>query len=206
MINNKELRRMSREALGGDLFGRQWLMALLLVFVSSAIVSMAGYMTIVGSLFLAGALDYGVSRAFYNQMMRGGEVKFDDLFSAFNEDYWGATALWLLKELYIFLWSLLIVPGVIKTYSYAMTAYLQQKRRGGTATEYICESRFLMNGHKMKLFLLDLSFLGWYVLGSLCLGIGVLWVYPYHQAARVRFFDEVDKEADNIKPVNETAV
>ena len=108
---------MSREALGGDLFGRQWLMALLLVFVSSAIVSMAGYMTVVGSLFLAGALDYGVSRAFYNQMTRGGEVKFDDLFSAFNEDYWDATALWLLKELYIFLWSLLIVPGVIKTYS-----------------------------------------------------------------------------------------
>ena len=115
---------MSREALGGDLFGRQWLMALLLVFVSSAIVSMAGYMTVVGSLFLAGALDYGVSRAFYNQMTRGGEVKFDDLFSAFNEDYWGATALWLLKELYIFLWSLLIVPGVIKTYYYAMSAYL----------------------------------------------------------------------------------
>ena len=114
---------MSREALGGDLFGRQWLMALLLVFVSSAIVSMAGYTTVVGTLFLAGALDYGVTR--------GGEVKFDDLFSAFNEDYWGATALWLLKELYIFLWSLLIVPGVIKTYSYAMTAYLQQKRRGG---------------------------------------------------------------------------
>lgn len=196
MLSNKELRRMSREALGGDIFCRPWLMALLAVFVASAILSAAGYMTVVGTLFLAGALDYGVTRAFYNQMLKGGEVKFDDLFCAFSEDYWGATALYLLKTLYLFLWSLLIVPGVIKTYSYAMAEYIHQKRRTGTATEFICESRFLMDGHKWDLFLLDLSFLGWYILGSLCLGVGVLWVYPYHRAARVRFFNEVEKEAE----------
>lgn len=46
----------------------------------------------------------------------------------------------------------------------------------------------MMNGHRMELFLLDLSFIGWYIVGALCLGLGTLWVIPYHQAARTQFY------------------
>lgn len=197
MLDNKEIRRLAREALGGDLFGKTWLMALLLIFVQEAILSAVGYMTIIGTVFLAGALECGVMRAFYRQMQRGGEVSFDDFLGFFNADYWRATVLWIMKTLFLFLWSLLIIPGIIKSYSYAMSEYLLQKRSGGNATDYITESRYLMNGHKFDLFLLDLSFLGWYIVGLVCFGIGVLWVYPYHQAARVRFFSEVEKQAED---------
>ena len=48
-----------------------------------------------------------------------------------------------------------------------------------------------MNGHKWDLFVLDLSFLGWYIVGLLCLGIGVLWVIPYHNMARTHFYETV---------------
>ena len=55
----------------------------------------------------------------------------------------------------------------------------------------IDESRRMMNGCKWKLFVLDLSFLGWYILGALCCGIGVLWVDPYRRAARAEFYVEL---------------
>ena len=49
----------------------------------------------------------------------------------------------------------------------------------------------LMRGHKWKLFILDLSFLGWYIVGSLCFGVGTLWVIPYHMEARAVFYDQI---------------
>lgn len=52
----------------------------------------------------------------------------------------------------------------------------------------------MMNDHKLDLFLLDLSFIGWYLLGSLCFGLGTLWVAPYHKAAKAQFYAELCKE------------
>ena len=46
-----------------------------------------------------------------------------------------------------------------------------------------------MKGYKGKLFCLDLSFIGWYILGALCLGVGVLFVMPYHETARANFYE-----------------
>ena len=57
--------------------------------------------------------------------------------------------------------------------------------------ECIDESRAMMNGYKMKMFLLDLSFIGWYLLGMLVLGLGIFFVYPYHQTARANFYESL---------------
>ena len=57
--------------------------------------------------------------------------------------------------------------------------------------ECIDESKNLTDGYKGKLFLLDLSFIGWFILGFLCFGIGVLWVSVYHQEARAHFYEEL---------------
>ena len=48
-----------------------------------------------------------------------------------------------------------------------------------------------MNGNKWKLFVLDLSFIGWYIVGMLACGIGTLWVVPYNEAARAEFYQEL---------------
>jgi uncharacterized membrane protein len=48
-----------------------------------------------------------------------------------------------------------------------------------------------MNGHKMELFILDLSFIGWYIVGSLILGIGTLWIQAYHTTARINYFESI---------------
>ena len=59
------------------------------------------------------------------------------------------------------------------------------------ATQCITESRRIMSGNKMRLFLLDLSFIGWYIVGALCFGIGTLWVNAYHQMARANFYEDL---------------
>ena len=57
-----------------------------------------------------------------------------------------------------------------------------------------------MKGKKWKLFCLDLSFIGWYLLGMLCLGVGVLWVDPYHKVSMALFYEEnVKEEVANLK-------
>jgi uncharacterized membrane protein len=114
-----------------------------------------------------------------------------DLFSGFR-NYGAALATMLLRLTYTFLWSLLlIVPGIIKAYSYAMTPYLLHDNPELGAETLICKSMEMMKGHKKKLFLLNLSFIGWGLLCVLTLGIGVLWLIPYVQSARAAFYENV---------------
>jgi uncharacterized membrane protein len=86
---------------------------------------------------------------------------------------------------------LLVIPGIVKFYSYAMTPYLRYENPMLSAETLICKSMKMMNGHKMKLFLLDLSFIGWLLLCILTLGIGFLWLIPYMQSARAAFYEDL---------------
>lgn len=88
----------------------------------------------------------------------------------------------------------MIVPGIIKTYSYAMTAYLLKDRQELKFNAAIEESMRMMSGNKMRLFILDLTFIGWYLLGIITFGIGLLWVIPYHSSARIAFYQDLIAE------------
>ncbi len=79
----------------------------------------------------------------------------------------------ILSTIYIFLWTLLlIIPGIIKSYSYALTPYILVEHPEMSANEAIEESMRLMDGHKFDLFYLQLSFIGWAILSILSLGLG----------------------------------
>ena len=69
-----------------------------------------------------------------------------------------------------------------------MVAYLLAENPELTNEEAFRLSREFTRGEKWHLFVLDLSFLGWYLLGALCFGIGVLFVAPYHEAAVAEFY------------------
>ena len=85
-----------------------------------------------------------------------------------------------LQGLYIALWSLLLViPGIVKTYSYAMTPYIMSEHPSLTANEAITESRRIMNGNKWRLFCLDFSFIGWELLCALPLYAGYFLILRY---------------------------
>lgn len=97
-----------------------------------------------------------------------------------------------LQGLFIVLWSLLlIVPGIIKIFSYAMTDFILIDHPEYGPLQAITESRKMMDGNRMRLFILGLSFIGWDLLCLVTFGIAALWVFPYLQAARAKFYLDV---------------
>lgn len=111
-----------------------------------------------------------------------------DLFSQFDH-FGSAFCLKFLQGLFCFLWALLlIIPGIVKGYAYAMAPFIMAENPNMTAREALRASEDLMYGHKAELFFLELSFIGWGLLSALTLGIGSLWLNPYIQAAHAAFY------------------
>ena len=194
MSSRPELRAKARQKLGGGIFSTNWLLALLAIVIVSVIMSAVSF-TAVGVLILAGPLSFGLA-AFFLSLARGKEQgDLADLFKGFTEGgFVRLLLLGLLEEVFIFLWTLLfIIPGIVKSYSYSQAIYLAYDHPDWDWKQCIDESRRIMNGYKWKLFVLDLSFIGWYIVGMLACGIGVLWVDPYHQAARTEFYEELTR-------------
>ena len=196
MFDNSVLRANARRQLGNNIFGKTWLMMVLASFIFSAIVGVASA-TVVGCIIIIGPLSYGYCRLLVKLVCGKTEVDFADFITGFTENFTQSLLLGLLSSLFIILWSLLfVIPGIIKSYSYSMCFYIQQQSANKDWQYCLNKSKELMQGNKMKLFLLDLSFLGWYILGALCFGIGTLFVVPYHQTARANFYMNLvaDKE------------
>lgn len=118
-------------------------------------------------------------------------------FSVFTENRFGPELInFVLVSIFTFLWTwLLIIPGIIKAYSYSMTPYIVKDMVASgkqvSATDGINASKELMKGHKMALFIFDLSFLGWNILAAITCGIGYLWVTPYYQTAKANFYRRI---------------
>lgn len=110
----------------------------------------------------------------------------------FTNNYWRKVWTMLWMQILILLWSLLlIIPGIIKSFSYAMTPYILEDNPELGAVDAIHRSRMMMRGHKFDLFWLYLSFIGWFLLSILTLGIGFLWLVPYMETAQAAFYEEV---------------
>ena len=156
--------------------------------VSISITPLSGLGTIVW-LLLAGPITYGLSKMFLKQARDNQDMVFADLFSGFKEDFGGTFLINLMITIFAFLWSLLfVIPGIVKAYAYSQAYYIKADHPDYDWRACINESKRLMNGHKGELFVLDLSFIGWYIVGALCLGVGTLWVTPYYQAAHAHFY------------------
>lgn len=111
-----------------------------------------------------------------------------DMFSQFERFGQGFLQA-LLRGIFIFLWSLLfIIPGIIKTYSYAMTPFIMAEHPEMKAKDAITASKNAMKGHKWELFCLSFSFIGWILLAVLTLGIGFIFLSPYMEAAYAAFY------------------
>lgn len=130
----------------------------------------------------------------YLKLTKKEDISVGDLFSGFNAT---GKALWLniLISIFTFLWTcLLIIPGIIKRYSYSMAFYVLADNPELTAREALAKSKEIMNGHKMELFVLQLSFIGWYLLVGITLGIASIYVTPYISATTANFYNSI-KEA-----------
>lgn len=95
----------------------------------------------------------------------------------------------LLRDVYLVLWFLLlIIPGIVKSYSYRMVPYILADNPNIGYSRAIELSNQMTNGEKWNMFVLDLSFIGWYLLGIIALGIGILFVQPYYDSTESQLY------------------
>lgn len=194
MTPSSVLRQRARRTLGGNIFGSEWIYGLLVSLVFSLFtgISATGVLAIL-VFVLSGAVSVGYCKYFLERAR--GNISYDNIsvcLDGFRGDMAPNIVTGLLVFLYTFLWTLLfIIPGIIKSYSYSMAYYIRCDHPEYTATEAIKESQRIMQGNKMRLFCLHLSFLGWIIVGALCLGVGLLWVAPYQKAAEAEFYRDI---------------
>ncbi len=151
--------------------------------------STASFLSLV-SFIVGGTVQLGYTEYLLKQYNRANfDIK--DLFSQFHR-FGQGFAQSFLRNLYILLWSLLfIIPGIVKSFSYAMTPFIMAENPEMTANEAITASKQLMDGHKGELFWLGLTFFGWELLNILTLGIGSLFLNPYKNAAYAAFYKDL---------------
>lgn len=134
---------------------------------------------------------------FYLNLVREEKPEISQVFLIYQQ---GRTSLKLVGAsivygIFILLWTiLLIIPGIIKSFSYSQTFFILKDHPEYTITQAITESRIRMKGYKWKYFLLNLSFIGWAIISF---GIGLLWLYPYINTSNAVFYNELIATQDS---------
>ena len=207
MQNAATYRARAREQLGGNIFANNWLVALVACLLCSLVLS-ASSVVLIGSFLLEGICFFGLAHVLL-AVARGRTQSYDLNGLLAGKDQIGdLLVLSLIKNIFLFLWMLIPIVGFVKYYAYAMTYYIKYDHPEYDWRTAITESRRMMNGHKWELFCLELSFLGWMIVGALCLGIGTRWVMPYMRVAEINFYDDLKKLEEpeiEIPYVEETA-
>ncbi len=189
-MTRKELKKQAKASLSGN-FGT----VLGTILLAEIILSAASSMTFGIAMLFEGVLTFGLI-GIQISVLRYGKAPFEQLFSGFSH-FVSSFLAGLLKALYTTLWTLLfIVPGIVKSYSYAMTFYILNDNPDMDANEAITESRKMMKGHKGELFLLDLSFIGWLILCICTFGLLSFYVIPYMEMTRAAFYESIRPKRD----------
>lgn len=211
---NKNLRTVSCSLLVGGLIQ--------VVAVVLIVMSFRSWFTLIAAAFLIycvdGVFKFGRSAVTLTAAC-GGKVEFSSAFGGFN--HLGCSFITnFLQNLYLQLWGLLpcipillsifipfptfliililLAAGVlatIKSYSYSMAYYILCDRPFCGGNEVIALSRKMTDGNKVTLFLLDLSFIGWFLLSILSFGIlWIVYVNAYYNTARTYLFIQIQKQ------------
>ncbi|MBN2162196.1 MAG: DUF975 family protein [Pontiellaceae bacterium] len=212
-FTNKELMEDARSSLSGNwgvaILGMLlfWvLLASFMVFVVSSIVFVSASSAVDTEAFvkkavslypliqpiqliLAGPVMVGVS-AFFLSITQEGAASVEALFAGFRR-FWRSLALYFFYTLFVGLWSLLlIIPGIIAQFRYAMAFYVMAEDEDCGPLEALRRSKEMMGGNKWKFFCLHWRFIGWALLCSI-LPVGYFWLVPYMQTSFAKFYDDV---------------
>ncbi len=229
MKTRKEIRAAARELLGNSLFSRHWLKAGLglvvfgiatlgFSYILGALLGSVIYFALPeGALFTETSLGVisqiimmivpcffpvSIGVAAYYLLRLNGAERFSlraagkRIFSG----YWRNVWLEFLRMFYIYAWSLLlIIPGIVKMFSYSMASFVRIDHPEYTANECITASKKMMKGHKWDLFMLGLSFIGWGILSAILsiptLGFSYLWCMAYFNQSITVFYKEVSSQS-----------
>lgn len=161
-----------------------------------AVISFCGIsgLSLLLTLFFCSPISYSLSRA-YLGLIEGKRVKFSMFATGYTEAWGKSILLSFLTWIFTILWSFLfVIPGIIKAYSYRMAFFILADNPEISANEALQKSKEMMKGHKLDLFVLDLSFIWWFLLVAITFGVASIYVAPYIGATQANFYKSL-KEA-----------
>ena len=215
MKQNSEYRAQARAALEGR-WTEAVLMFLILILVACAFSVPLGFVSGVvatrlpwlsesmsGCSFLVSVLiimplGYGLTNALLSFLRSNeeGTSGLSEMWHFFRRDYSRSVPALLLVMIFSTLLGIVTlgIGAIVLSYAYSMVPYLLRDYPELSAREALRTSSQMMKGHKWDLFVLDLSFIGWILLGIMTAGIGLLWVAPYMDTTHAAFYEDLKNE------------
>ncbi len=152
-----------------------------------AAIGVALFIAIVVEILIVYPLTVGCTKFFISNSKSPAEV--GEVGYGFKNFGRSVLALFL-SSLLILLGCIVIIPGIILSYSYRLVPYIIADDPSISATDAIKKSREMMKGYKWKSFVLDLSFIGWALLAGITFGIvGIFYAFPYMYATYAEMYN-----------------
>lgn len=196
-MNRVELKEKAKNSLKGK-YGD----AILMIIIMGALGALSGVFNIfmnesaaslissIVSLVVSALFTFGYT-SYFMKVSRNEEVTYKELWSKTNM-FVPYIVLSIVTFVFVFLWSILfIIPGIIAAISYSLAVYIMLDNPEMKAMDAIKKSKEMMQGHKMDYFVLQLSFLGWSLLGICTCGILYFWLIPYMQVTNINFYNKL---------------
>lgn len=177
----------------GDIDHSAYLTVLVVILVIAII---AFIISLAIQTFLSNVVQMGLCSYFVESSKNQADAGFSRLFYGFNcGNYMNVVKTMFMKNLIVFgWWLLLVIPGIIKSYEYAMVPYILAEHPDMEYRTALSKSREMMDGHKWDFFVLQLSFIGWEMLGILMCCIGIIFVMPYEYATFAEFYLNISRK------------
>jgi hypothetical protein len=159
-----------------------------LIFISLLIFMVIMVFAFAFRIFLCYPLEVGGRRYFVRAAQN--ENNLNDIEYGFRKTkYIAIIKAMLWKDFLNFLWFLLLlIPGIVKSYAYRMVPYILADNANIGYKRALELSNRMTAGQKFRMWVLDLSFIGWYLLGTIALFVGVLFVMPYENATKAELY------------------
>ena len=201
-MNRVELKEWAKQKISGNIgnifIGIGIIFAISLLFsfgvgIVQIIFGETSFITFIVSLvveFLLVPLQIGLN-GYMMGFVQNDTFNRDAIFAPYDDTFKIIGASILMSFVIMIGFIFFIIPGIYLAFSYALVPYLLVTNKDLSITETLELSRKMMNGHKLDLFVLGISFLGWMLLIPCTFGIILIWLYPYMMTATTKFFVDI---------------
>lgn len=188
-MNRAELKAAAKQQIQGNIG-----VLFVIMLIIGAVGAIAGMIPVIGVVAAALVVAPAFSIALviiYLKLTQGVKPEISELFQHFDK-FWASFKVNFFTGLFTSLWSMLfVIPGIVKAMAYSMSMYILAENPQMPALEAINKSKQMMEGHKMDFFVLQLSFIGWHLLGGITFGIAYIWILPYISATVANFYNSI---------------
>ena len=202
-MNRVELKEKAKQSLQGKyneaikLFAMAFLVAFVVSIALGVILGLfnasedvSGIISEVVSLLITSMLGFG-QISFFLKISRNEDVTYMELFSK-TKMVWLYLGISLVSSIIAALWTIVfIIPGIIASIAYSQALLIALDNPDIGIIDAISKSKEMMKGYKMEYFILNLSFIGWIILGIFTFGIGYLWLMPYITVTQCNFYNHL---------------